>query len=66
VRVTDPSPGDQPRMRAEPARNDARDTAGEADDGLGEVLSRTFERLGKIGQRLLSMNLHLLPFRNGR
>jgi hypothetical protein len=49
--------------RVEMARATAQDAAENADGQLKGLLERIFRKLGRVGQKLLSMNLHLLPVR---
>jgi hypothetical protein len=48
-------------VRAELAQEAAKDAADHAAGELKSVLERVLTRLGRVGRKLLSMNLHLLP-----
>jgi hypothetical protein len=50
-------------VRVELAQAAARDAAEVADEELKGVHERVLRRLGRVGRKLLSMNLHLLPVR---
>ncbi|MBV9451015.1 MAG: hypothetical protein JO345_34520 [Streptosporangiaceae bacterium] len=50
-------------FRVELVREAAQDAADHAHGELAKVLERVLKRLGRVGRRLLSMNLQLLPVR---